>query len=56
MKRLLCILTLQERLQNAAKLMQQAKCIVGLTRAGISTESGIPDFADPALSGSSNHP
>ncbi|GAC1385690.1 MAG: NAD-dependent protein deacetylase [Ktedonobacteraceae bacterium] len=37
----------QEHLQDAAELMQQARNIVVLTGAGISTESGIPDFRSP---------
>jgi NAD-dependent protein deacetylase/lipoamidase len=37
-------LSLQEQIQDAAELLQQAKRIVVLTGAGISTESGIPDF------------
>ena len=41
------MLTLQEKLEDAAELMQQAKRIVALTGAGISTESGIPDFRSP---------
>lgn len=40
-------LTLQEQLRDAAELMQQARNIVALTGAGISTESGIPDFRSP---------
>ena len=40
-------LTLQEQLHNAAELVQQARKIVALTGAGISTESGIPDFRSP---------
>jgi NAD-dependent deacetylase len=38
---------LQEQLQDAAELIQQARQIVALTGAGISTESGIPDFRSP---------
>lgn len=38
------MLSLQQQLQDAAELMQQAQRIVALTGAGISTESGIPDF------------
>jgi NAD-dependent deacetylase len=41
------MLSLQEQLQDAVELMQQAKRIVALTGAGISTESGIPDFRSP---------
>ena len=41
------MLGLQQQLQNAAKLMQQVHRIVALTGAGISTESGIPDFRSP---------
>src|SRR5712692_3212002 len=41
------MLTLQEQLQDAAELMQQARRIAALTGAGISTESGIPDFRSP---------
>jgi NAD-dependent deacetylase len=41
------MLTLQQQLQDAAELIQQANRIVVLTGAGISTESGIPDFRSP---------
>ncbi len=41
------MLSLQQQLQVAAELMQQAHRIVALTGAGISTESGIPDFRSP---------
>src|SRR5512135_1295387 len=38
---------LHQQLQNASELMKQARRIVALTGAGISTESGIPDFRSP---------
>lgn len=41
------MLSLQQQLQIAAELMQHAHRIVALTGAGISTESGIPDFRSP---------
>src|SRR5229473_1930705 len=41
------MLSLEEQLHDAAELMQQARHIVALTGAGISTESGIPDFRSP---------
>jgi NAD-dependent deacetylase len=41
------MLSLQEQLQDSIELMQQARQIVALTGAGISTESGIPDFRSP---------
>lgn len=41
------MLSLEEQLRDAAELMQQASHIVALTGAGISTESGIPDFRSP---------
>ena len=41
------MLSLQEHIQDAAELMQQARKVVVLTGAGISTESGIPDFRSP---------
>jgi NAD-dependent deacetylase len=40
-------LTIQELVQDASELLQQAQRIVALTGAGISTESGIPDFRSP---------
>ena len=41
------MLTVQDLLQDAAELIQEARKIVVLTGAGISTESGIPDFRSP---------
>jgi NAD-dependent deacetylase len=41
------LLDLQQQLQIAAEVMQEAHLIVALTGAGISTESGIPDFRSP---------
>ena len=41
------ITTVQEKLATAAELMREATKIVALTGAGISTESGIPDFRSP---------
>src|SRR5215471_17309250 len=38
---------LQQHLQDATELMKPARRIVALTGAGISTESGIPDFRSP---------
>jgi len=38
---------LQQQIQDAIELMQYAEHIVALTGAGISTESGIPDFRSP---------
>jgi NAD-dependent deacetylase len=38
---------MQEQLEDACELMQQARRIVAFTGAGISTESGIPDFRSP---------
>lgn len=37
----------EEQLQDAIELIQAARRIVALTGAGISTESGIPDFRSP---------
>ncbi len=37
----------EEQLLDAIELMQPARRIVALTGAGISTESGIPDFRSP---------
>jgi NAD-dependent deacetylase len=41
------MLNLMEQLQDAAELIEYAQRIVALTGAGISTESGIPDFRSP---------
>jgi NAD-dependent deacetylase len=41
------MLSLQEQIQDAAELLHEARRIVILTGAGISTESGIPDFRSP---------
>ncbi len=41
------MLSLEERLYDAVELLQVARRIVALTGAGISTESGIPDFRSP---------
>ncbi|MGH2510053.1 MAG: Sir2 family NAD-dependent protein deacetylase, partial [Ktedonobacteraceae bacterium] len=38
---------MQDQLQDAAILLRKAQKIVVLTGAGISTESGIPDFRSP---------
>src|ERR1700680_1869294 len=37
----------QEQLQDAIELIQPSRRIVALTGAGISTDSGIPDFRSP---------
>lgn len=41
------MLNIQEQLADAAEFLQQARSIVVLTGAGMSTESGIPDFRSP---------
>src|SRR5436309_13736995 len=41
------MLSFQDQLQVAQETMQHAERIVALTGAGISTESGIPDFRSP---------
>ncbi|MGZ3609539.1 MAG: SIR2 family NAD-dependent protein deacylase [Ktedonobacteraceae bacterium] len=41
------MLILHQQLQDTSELMKQAQRIVALTGAGISTESGIPDFRSP---------
>lgn len=41
------IVDLQQQLSNAAELIHDAQKIAVLTGAGISTESGIPDFRSP---------
>src|SRR5260370_15210321 len=41
------MLEVKNRLQDAAELLREARKIVVLTGAGISTESGIPDFRSP---------
>lgn len=49
-------LSLQECISDAVELMQQARRIVALTGAGISTESGIPDFRSPGSPWEKNPP
>lgn len=50
------MLSLSEQLQDAVELMQHANRIVALTGAGISTESGIPDFRSPGSAWQRNPP
>jgi NAD-dependent protein deacetylase/lipoamidase len=50
------MLNLQQQLHDAAEFMQSAKHIVALTGAGISTESGIPDFRSPGSAWRDNPP
>jgi NAD-dependent deacetylase len=38
---------MQDHLQDAVELLREAQKIVVLIGAGISTESGIPDFRSP---------
>lgn len=38
---------MDEKIQKAAQLIRESKKVVVLTGAGISTESGIPDFRSP---------
>ena len=38
---------LDQKIEQAAKLINQAEAIVAITGAGISTPSGIPDFRSP---------
>ncbi len=40
-------MTDQEHLARVARWLRQARCAVAFTGAGISTESGIPDFRSP---------
>ena len=37
----------RDALQRAQRWLREARAVVGLTGAGISTESGIPDFRGP---------
>ncbi len=40
-------MTLEQQIEQAATLISQARSVVALTGAGISTLSGIPDFRSP---------
>ncbi|HEX7737811.1 MAG TPA: Sir2 family NAD-dependent protein deacetylase [Ktedonobacteraceae bacterium] len=48
--------TVEEQLRDAAELLRGARRIVALTGAGISTESGIPDFRSPGSTWRDNPP
>ncbi len=48
--------TQQQQFQGAARLLRAARKIVALTGAGISTESGIPDFRSPGSTWLQNPP
>lgn len=50
------MLSTQESIHDAVELMQQAQGIVALTGAGVSTESGIPDFRSPGSAWQQNPP
>ncbi len=50
------MLTLQQQIEDAAELLQHAHHIAVLTGAGISTESGIPDFRSPGSPWQDNPP
>lgn len=38
---------MDEEIENAARMILEAETVIALTGAGISTESGIPDFRSP---------
>lgn len=50
------MLPFEQQLESAAELMRGARKIVVLTGAGISTESGIPDFRSPGSTWLKNPP
>ena len=50
------MITLEEQFLDAAELMREARKMVVLTGAGISTESGIPDFRSPGSTWLENPP